>query len=141
MSTPFGRGSLGLFDRHQYSRWSFPLVRQLPAATANGVALLEFPDFIARRRIDEPIKIAMHRLRHDRAKDIDAFVRQLDIDGLGLGRASPICEPGNLPVAPFRIVAGKDAEACFGTTAANEYIGAGDDVAPGLSVRHCLAAK
>jgi hypothetical protein len=138
---PFDGGSLRFFNGDQIVDDLPLLARQLPAATADGVALLELPDFTLRRCVDEPIEIVVHGLSRDWTENVHALFRQPDINRLGLCRASLICEPGNLQIAPFRIVAGEHADAYFGAIAADKDVSASYDAAPGYFVRYCLSAK
>jgi hypothetical protein len=56
-------------------------------------------------------------------ENIRALFRQPDINRLGLCRASPVREPSNLLIAPFRIVTGAHADAYLGAIAQMNTLG------------------
>jgi hypothetical protein len=107
----FDGQSLRFFNGDQIVGDPSLVARQLSAPTPDGVALLELPDFTLWRCVDEPIEIVMHRLSRDRTPNVHPLFRQPDVNRLGLCRASLVCEPGNLQIAPFGIVAGEHPDA------------------------------
>ena len=58
---PLGCESLRSFNGDQIVGDLSLVARQLSAATPDGIALLELPDFTLWRCVDEPIEIVMHR--------------------------------------------------------------------------------